>query len=373
MSTARDRRRREGSATTLRRRRRWLAGALVVTGAAIWTATAWWPAAADQPPADAVAAATAPSVAPPRVPASGARGPLWIEMRNVDLHVGERTAIRVRRLRGEVVSTTPGAPAILDDTRSFTVRVTSGTVALSGEALSALLNERVFGYRGSPLRKLRASTSGSDVVLRGIMHKGVDIPFEITATVALQPDGRVRMHPTKSRILGVNGLKLLGALHTHLDELLDLRGARGATVKGNDFYLEPTKILPPPAIAGRLASIRVEGSDLVQSFVTLADDSIFRRYARPDSEAVNEVYFRGGQLRFGKLLMTDTDLQIVDGDARDPLDLNLERYARQLVAGTSRTLASGGLRVVMPDYRTVSGGPAAIAARPRPASRAATP
>jgi len=210
-------------------------------------------------------------------------------------------------------------------------------------------------------------------VLRGVMHKGVDIPFEITSTVALQPDGRVRLHPTKSRILGVNGLKLLGALHTHLDELLDLRGARGASVKGNDFYLEPTKILPPPAIDGRLASIRVDGPDLVQSFVALADDSVFRRYARPDSEAVNEVYFRGGQLRFGKLLMSDTDLQIVDADPRDPLDLNLERYVRQLVAGTSRTLASGGLRVVMPDYRAVSGGRATIAARPGPPSRALAP
>jgi hypothetical protein len=97
----------------------------------------------------------------------------------------------------------------------------------------------------------------------------------------------------------------------------------------------------------------------VQTFVELADDSVFRRYARPDSDATNEVYFRGGRLRFGKLLMTDTDLQIVDADPRDPLDLNLERYLRQLVAGTSRTLANGGLRVVMPDYRRVAGGPAA--------------
>ena len=35
-----------------------------------------------------------------------------------------------------------------------------------------------------------------------------------------------------------------------LDDLLDLGASRGATVKGNDIYLDPEKILPPPAIAG---------------------------------------------------------------------------------------------------------------------------
>ena len=302
----------------------------------------------DRPPA----AATPARVAGTR---PAARDRLWLEMRNVDLHVGERAAIRVRRLRGEMVSARSDSPPVLDDTKSFTVRVTSGTVSLSGEALGALLNDRVFAYRGSPLKRLEVKTSGSQVVLRGVMHKGVDIPFETWSSLSLEPDGRVRLRPTRSRILGLNGLKLLGALHTRLDKLLDLRGARGVTAKGNDLYLEPTRILPPPAIEGRLASIAVEGPDVVQTFVTLPDDSVFARSVRPDSEATNELYFRGGQLRFGKLLMTDTDLQIVDADPRDPFDLYLDRYQRQLVAGTSRTLETQGLRVVMPDYRAVAG------------------
>lgn len=337
---------------------RYVAAALFTLAATV-VGTALRDAAAADPPRRVATprVVDAPETAATAAPPDPARGPLWIEMRNVNLHVDERDAIAVRTLRGEVVSSTPGAPAVLDDTKSFTVRVTSGTVALSGEALSALLNHRVFAYRGSPLRNLRASTSGSSVVLRGVMHKGLDIPFEITSTVTLEPDGRVRLHPTRSRILGVDGEKLLRALHLHLDRILNLRGARGATVKGDDFFLDPTQILPPPAITGRLASIRVDGPLLVQTFVTLPDDSIFRRYARPDSEVTNEVYFRGGRLRFGKLLMSDTDLQIVDADPRDPFDLNLQQYSRQLVAGTSHTLANAGLRVVMPDYRVVAGAP----------------
>jgi hypothetical protein len=283
-----------------------------------------------------------------------AHGPMWIQMRNVDLHIDETHALGIRELRGEVVQTQPDVPAALDDSKSFTVRVTRGSVSLSGDALAALLNGFVFAYRGAPLKHLHARTAGSQVVLRGVMHKGVDLPFEITSTIALDPDGRVRLHPTKTRILGIDGAKLMRALGLHLDKMLDMRGAKGVAVVGNDLLLEATRILPPPAIDGRLSAIGVEGGSIVQTFVTLPDDSIFERYARPDTAANNFIYFRGGQLRFGKLLMSDTDLDIIDADERDPFDLDLDQYARQLVAGTSRTMPNKGLRVIMPDYRRVA-------------------
>ena len=282
---------------------------------------------------------------------------MWIQMRNVDLHIDKSNALGVRELRGEVVRTHADVPAALDDSKSFTVRVTSGTVTLSGDALAALLNEFVFAYRGSPLKHLHARIADSRVILRGVMHKGVDLPFEITSTVALEADGRVRLHPTKTRILGINGAKLMHALGLHLDKLLDLRGAQGVVVDRDDLLLEPTRILPPPAINGRLATISVEGDRIVQTFVRLVDDSVFNGFAHPDTAASNFIYFRGGELRFGKLLMSDTDLDILDGDSRDAFDLDLDEYARQLVAGTSRTMANKGLRVVMPDYRLVRDSP----------------
>lgn len=300
-------------------------------------------------------------------PVFGPDGPLWMEMRNVDLHIDERAALYVRRLRGEVISTKPGTPAVLDDATSFSIRVTSGTIALGGDALAALLNGRVFAYRGAPLSHIRVRIAAPYVIQSGMLHKGVDLPFEMTGTIALEPDGRVRLHPVRTRILGVDGAKLLHALGLHLEDLVDLSGSRGASVRGDDLLLAPTEILPPPGIQGRLASIRADGSVLVQEFVHLPEDSVFDGAARPDSAAANFINFHGGQLQFGKLLMTDTDLQIIDADERDPLDLYLARYSRQLVAGTSRTLPSLGLRVVMPDYRVVA------AARPQAAAVGAEP
>lgn len=274
----------------------------------------------------------------------------WIEMRGVDLRVLERAVVHVRRLHGEMLSAHPGVAPILDSTSSFRIRITGATVAIDATDLAALMNGWVFAYKGSPLRDLEVGTAGSQITLRGVMHKGVDLRFEQRADVSLMSDGSVRLHPTSTRILGVDGLALMRALGLHLSSLLDLSGSRGARVVGDDIYLDATKILPPPAIEGRLASIRVEGKALVQEFVRLADDSVFGTAVRPDSTVPNLVYFRGGALRFGRLTMDDTDLLIVDRDMSDPLDLYLERYAKQLIAGASRTLPNLGLRVEFPDY-----------------------
>jgi hypothetical protein len=281
---------------------------------------------------------------------------LWVSMREVNLHIDDQHTMRVRELHGQVSPTVPGTVPLLDDPKSFRIRVTRATVDLGGPDLAALLNEYVFAYKGAPIRDLRARIEGSTVVFTGVMHKGVDLPFEMTSELSLEPDGRIRSHPKKMKMLGINGAKLLHALGLHLDKILDLSGSRGASVSGDDLLLDPLEMIPPPAIQGRLASVRVDGDHVSQTFVRTADDSVFTNRIRVDSSAHNYLYFRGGQLRFGKLLMTDTDLLISDADESDPLDLYMAKYNTQLVAGSTRNLANLGLRVSMPDYNDVISG-----------------
>jgi hypothetical protein len=275
---------------------------------------------------------------------------LWMEMRSVDLHIDDRNVMHMRTLRGEVLPTTAGGVAWLDDPKSFRIRATSGLVALDGDAIAALLNEVAFNYPGAPIKHLRVRIENGAVVQRGTLHKGVDIPFEMRAVPELQADGRLRLHPDRLRIFSVDGIKLMRALGLRLDKLMDLRKARGASVKGNDIFLDPLQIIPPPTVEGRLTSVRVEGNLLVQEFARTPDDTIFGTYVRPDSGARNFIYFRGGKLRFGKLTMTDTDLLIHDNDERDPFDLFFAEYNRQLVAGHTRNLPNLGLRTWMVDY-----------------------
>ena len=306
----------------------------------------------------------------PHVPSfdAPADSQLWIEVRNVTMHLDHRATIRVRQLRGQVQSTSEGQPAVLDDRSSFSIQVTSGAVALTGDDLTTLLNDFVFAYDDAPLEKLRARPEEGQVTLEGTMHKGVALRFTINSAMSLTPEGMIRLQPTRTRILGINGLKLMNALGLKLEDLLDLRGSRGASVRGNDIYLDPEKILPPPAIAGRLAFARVEGNEVAIEFMVTPEDSVFGSYVRPDTSVSNFVYFRGAELQFGKLLMSDTDLLIVDADPSDPFDLNLEEYAKQLVAGTSRTLPDLGLRVEMPDYASL--GSEMVAGHSREAPRA---
>jgi len=68
----------------------------------------------------------------------------------------------------------------------------------------------------------------------------------------------------------------------------------------------------------------------------------------------NYMWYRGGVLKFGKLTMNDTDMQLIDADPTDPFDFFPDHYKDQLVAGYSKTTATGGLLVYMPDYGKIS-------------------
>ena len=308
---------------------------------------------------EAQAPGTKPRAAPPpirsnKVLALGSADSLpLIEMRNVRLHATEHAIVQVHELHGRMISTTSGRFPVLDDPTTFSIDVSAGSVAIEAKDLGELMNEWVFNYRGSPLHGLKAKFEGEHLVLSGALRKGLDIPFVITSEITLMPDGMIRSHPIRTRILGVNGEKLMKAFGLRMDKLLDLTGSHGASIKGEDIYLDPQKLMPPPSVIGRLASVRIENGAIVQEFVRTPDDTIFARMKHGDPAATNYVYFRGGRLQFGKLTMTDTDLQIVDQQQADPFDLNLKDYNRQLVAGYSKNLPGLGLVTYFPDYATL--------------------
>jgi len=245
-------------------------------------------------------------------------------------------------------------PVFFDDKTSFAITLAHAEVGLNGSDLSSLLNTVVFAYPGAPLKRLRVHTAGGRVVQSGIMHKIVDIPFEIVADVSVTPAGLIRLRPVKTKILGIDGNGLMKAFGLSLEKILDLSKAVGVTVKGNDLFLNPTTLLPPPKIEGHITGIRVEGDELVQTFGSSAAATSL---VPLDSTAKAYMYYRGGTLRFGKLLMLDADMQIVALKGTGFFGFDLDRYKQQLVAGYSRTLSNFGLEVYMPSVETLPLGP----------------
>ena len=282
--------------------------------------------------------------------------PTRVSMRNVDFRVGDGVVLRIRSLEGSLRSL--GAGVIeFDDRRSYRLMIDTAEVGLNGADITNLLNRHVFAYPGAPLRNLTVQIQGSELRQSGTLRKGVDIPFTMTTSVSLTPDQRIRLHPTKMRIFGVNGMKLMSALGLSLQKMLNLEGAKGVTVEKNDLLLSPLVILPPPAIGGHIAQLRVVGGQLVQVFGASRGAVDPPGLTPPDTSARNYMFYRGGTLHFGKLYMTDAELLIVDRDDGNAFDFDNIAYQRQLVAGSSRTLPDLGLEVYMPDAGKVAADP----------------
>ena len=276
-----------------------------------------------------------------------------VQMQNVDFFVDPRIPLRIRTLNGTMRSRA-GGPILFDDKTSFIINVASAEVGLTGPDLSLLLNKYVFGFKGSPLTNIRVTMSGNEIIQKGTLHKVAAMPFEIRASLSVTPDGRIRIHPVRTEILGLHVDKLMHGLGLSLEKIVNLSKAKGATVKANDIYLSPNSILPPPEIEGKVSAVRIAGDQLVMTYGSPASARVI---VVPDAASKNYMYYRGGTLRFGKLLMLDADMFITELDPADPFRFDLDRYQPQLVAGYSRTLQSGGLEVWMRDIDKLSTAP----------------
>ena len=273
----------------------------------------------------------------------------------VRFHVWRGVALDLEQLSARMLSQRDDGVVSLDDKTSFVLAIDTGAVALTVGDLGRLMNTYVFAYRGAPLRDLSFEIDGQHLVQRGILHKGVDVPFEMTGEVSVTAEGEIRVHPVAMKICSINGQGLMNALGITLAKLIDVSGAKGGAVRvvGNDLFLNPVKMLPPPIIRGRLVQVALQPGRLVQYFGAPDGTATSLRLA-PDSAAANFIQFRGGTMQFGKMFMVHSDMEVVDMTPSDPFDFDIDHYREQLVAGYHRTLPDDGLLVFMPDLNKIT-------------------
>jgi hypothetical protein len=297
------------------------------------------------------------SPAPSAVPASTGQAPtvasnggtvVRAAMRNVEYHLTDRIIVHIVSLDGKLTPKAGQIP-VFDDKTSFGLDVDTATIILSMTALTNDLNDYVFAKPDAPLKHLNASTEGEQLVIKGLLVSKGGVPFETSGTISATPEGMIRVHTTNVKALKLPVKGLMDLLGLDTEKLLNTKKVEGVSVDKDDLILDPEQILPPPELHGHLTALKIENGEIHLTFGPESGQAA----TAPMTEscgAKSYLHFRGGSVRFGKLTMADTDLELLNSRPADSFDFAIDHYNEQLVAGYSKMTQSGGLCVHMPDY-----------------------
>lgn len=281
------------------------------------------------------------------------RLPVEVDMQNVDLGMTGGIVLHVRRLRGRFRPQGAYRAPFLDDNDSYSLEIDRADLSMGMGSLNTLMNSRVLGEDRSNIKRVsvKAADKGR-LEQKGVMHKLVDLKFKTKSEVGATEDGRIRVHTKSVKILGFLPVKPIMKLFSiEMDDLVKVKPGHGAVVRDNDFILDPAGMLPPPRMQGRIRRVWVAGDQVVQVFGSGPYQPL-----SPAPIGRNHIYWRGGDLRFGKLTMDGTDLELIDLDADDPFDFSVDHWNDMLIGGFSKNMPNQGLKTYMPDYDDLKAG-----------------
>jgi hypothetical protein len=271
-------------------------------------------------------------------------GTVQVAMKNVVYHFSEPVTVHIIHLQGTLTPTRPGAMVVFDDKNSFILNLASAEITISCNSLAEVMNQNVFGAADAPIKNVTIASKENQLIVKGELHSQHGVPFELSGTLAVNGDGRIRLHAERVKAAHLPVKGLLDLLGVDLANLINTRKVQGVFVDKDDLILDPQEILPPPHIRGKVTTVRLQGNEIVQVFGT-AQRSNFAA-----EETGNYMAYRDSDLRFGRLIMDQADLTLLDMDPQDPFDFYLDHYKEQLVAGYTKTTPEFGLRVYTRDY-----------------------
>ena len=268
-------------------------------------------------------------------------------MHNVILVERPGFQLRVRWLSGFMHPTRPNVVPSFDQPDSFVLDIKDGIVATKLSEISDVLNGGML--KDTPLSHVSLSSQGDQLKLNGTLRKGVPLPIEMLSDVGTSPDGHIKLHVVKMRVLKVPVTGLLQSFHVKVGDLVGAKGAEGVKVVDNDLYIDPKQMLPAPAIRGKLSDAHIghRTGDLVTVFGDARNEVAQVRQWR------NFIRLIGGSVNFGKLTMSHTDLFLIDASDDEWFIFDLANYQEQLVNSTLQLTPDAGLRVFMPDFDKV--------------------
>ena len=240
-----------------------------------------------------------------------------------------------------VVKATPndsGTPVIFDDPTSFSLTPLKGSVVLDSGKLEALLNKKVFAFKGATLKNIKVKTAKNTLTLSGqLIRKGVWVPFVLKGDIKLQDGHILNYTPWQVITDGEDATKVLKAANVEIDELLTV-DAPGAKLIGSTVVLDTLKLFPPPTLHLNIESAVMEDRGLVLSF---DNGSSGETALLKDSDSY--ILIKGGDVKFMKAIPTDASVQVMSNSADAELDFHLYGYRDQLSAGHLKLKEDGGI------------------------------
>jgi hypothetical protein len=272
------------------------------------------------------------------------QGTVQTQMRNVTFRFSDTVAVEIKSLNGVLVPLGKNEFPVFDDKDSFNLRISTAEIAIDSSNLANVLNSYVFARPDSPLTELSISVEKGHLRVKGKLHDKGDIPFETEGILIPTADGKIRLHSEKIKAMHVPVKGLMDLFGIDLGRMIKEGKVPGAEAQEDDLILDLEQILPPPHIEGKVVSVRIEGDKIIQVFG--GSD------AKPvkNIRAGNYIAYKNNRLRFGKLVMNDADLILIDMDPNDPLDFFLDHYKEQVSAGYAKITPDSGLRVYIKDY-----------------------
>ncbi len=275
-------------------------------------------------------------------------------MRGVRYRISPKLTIDVPGMDAIMVPGQPGAPVVMDDPSSFTLMIQNGMFMLDPDNVASLMNNVVLNYPDPPMKNLTATLTNGRMSMKGTLHKGIDMPFEMEGTVGVTPAGKILLTPDKVKAMGFSSLPLMKLAGITLESMCTIRPGRGVVMEGDTIIMDPTAMLPPPAIQGRVSQVQVapdprdNQNKLMISFG--GGPQAVRDDALPAPNAPNYMHIYGGLVRFVNTYATFTNLQIADADPTDLFDFYMNEYGIQMVQGVIMLSPQGWTLSLQPDY-----------------------
>lgn len=266
--------------------------------------------------------------------------------RNVAYRLDKNISMQLVELNADVLLKDPAGVFVPANKNDYAIQIHSAKVVKGPKDMEWLMNTYVFNDADSPLKELKIKTNGTKLGMSGKMKKGVWVGFEMEGDLSATPEGKIRLHPTLVKSLGIRVDGLMGLIGLDMAKLLKTKAEKGVALDGNDILMDVSKLFPPPRMLGKVSRVEVRPNQVI---IEMNDGKAQPFPPMPVPQAPSFLAMWGGDVLINKTLNLDAKMQILDASPATPQVFALDRYREALESGYIVATKDGHLIAYQPD------------------------